>query len=539
MLDGSSERLVVLDCTLRDGGYYTSWDFDDQLVREYLSVMARSGVQYVELGLRQFPGSNFKGAFAYTTRQFLESIDLPEGIKYAVMIDAKTVLDYDEGPRAALDRLFCARAKEKFDMVRVAAHFDEVTRCKKIIHHLRELGYEVGINIMQISRFDSDAISSVAAEIQQWGAVNVLYFADSLGSMQRTEVTQVVHDLRKGWHGDIGFHSHNNMGYALDNVLCASDLGVSFLDCTVTGMGRGAGNAETEKVLLALSDRCSDFNFRPVHELAEMHFGRMKTKHKWGESLLYYISATLGVHPTYVQSLVADSTLSDRDVPEILEIISKKPRPSRFEDALLQESKSLLGSQIKGSPGQNVTNLERGRDVILVAQTEDSTRYKKAIMDYRDVKDAVVASINMPINEMEEGIKYDYVFISHNQRALSDREHYLEKTEYKFVAPHALFDSGRAPKGIDYGLDVRPGAFQHLGDIAIIPSHLTVAYAIAFFLDAGVSNIFLVGFKGFSSEDPRQRQMEALLSVLFSEGVDLISLTPTSYSIKEQSIYAI
>ena len=44
----SNQALVMLDCTLRDGGYYNNWDFDAELVQDYLRAMAAVAVDYVE-----------------------------------------------------------------------------------------------------------------------------------------------------------------------------------------------------------------------------------------------------------------------------------------------------------------------------------------------------------------------------------------------------------------------------------------------------------------------------------------------------------
>ena len=64
--------IKILDCTLRDGGYYTNWDFSRELTNEYLAVMSEVGVDYVELGLRQFKNDCYKGANGYTTPSFLD-----------------------------------------------------------------------------------------------------------------------------------------------------------------------------------------------------------------------------------------------------------------------------------------------------------------------------------------------------------------------------------------------------------------------------------------------------------------------------------
>ena len=84
--------MKILDCTLRDGGYYNNWDFDAVIVESYLASMSAANIDYVELGLRNFPQDHFLGAFAYTTEDFINSLELPSGPKYGVMVDAKTIL---------------------------------------------------------------------------------------------------------------------------------------------------------------------------------------------------------------------------------------------------------------------------------------------------------------------------------------------------------------------------------------------------------------------------------------------------------------
>ena len=49
-----------------------------------------------------------------------------------------------------------------------------------------------------------------------------------------------------GWNRELGIHTHKKMGIALQNTLCAYDEGVNWMDVTVSGMGRGPGNACTQ-----------------------------------------------------------------------------------------------------------------------------------------------------------------------------------------------------------------------------------------------------------------------------------------------------
>ncbi|MEI8602881.1 aldolase catalytic domain-containing protein [Shewanella sp. PP-Sp27a-2] len=287
----------ILDCTLRDGGYYNNWDFSPEVVQAYLAAMAQAKIDYVELGLRNFPKSGFDGPFAYTTEVFIKTLNLPIGPTYGVMVDAKTILDAPMSIEDAVGALFVDADQTPIKLVRVAAHFHEVERSGPIIKSLKAKGYLVGYNLMQAGGKAEQVIADKAKIATDWGNLDSLYFADSLGNMDGEEVTRIVKALRTQWKGEIGIHTHNNMGKALDNTLTAQSLGVSWLDVTVTGMGRGAGNAQTES-LLAVIDKVSD-KYQPsaVYELVIRHFETMQKAYGWGAA--YYIF--LGLKMTSIQ----------------------------------------------------------------------------------------------------------------------------------------------------------------------------------------------------------------------------------------------
>ncbi|WP_242620308.1 hypothetical protein [Shewanella maritima] len=161
--------IKVLDCTLRDGGYYNEWDFDAEVVASYLSAMAKARVDYVELGLRNFTKSGFLGAFAYTTEAFLQELELPEGPVYGVMVDAKTILSSELPLEQAMSKLFVHADDSKIGLVRVAAHFHEVESSGEIVKWLSDNGYIVGFNLMQAGGKPTAVIAEKAKLAQSWG----------------------------------------------------------------------------------------------------------------------------------------------------------------------------------------------------------------------------------------------------------------------------------------------------------------------------------------------------------------------------------
>ena len=525
----------ILDCTLRDGGYYNKWDFDCELVNDYLSAMAKAGVNYVELGLRQFRNDQYLGASAYTTYEYLARLFLPDGPIYGVMIDAKTILTSDDSQKDCVDKLFRDRIEEKIGLVRVAAHFHEVAECFPMVCALKEKGYLVGLNIMQASLRSSDELTDVSKIVSDWNKVDVLYFADSMGSMDTDDIGRVYKAIRCSWLGDLGFHAHNNMGEAIANVQCAIDLGCLWIDGTVTGMGRGAGNAQLEYLLQQPKIKPNSKELDELTGLVINHFEPLKKQHNWGLSMAYYQAAQLGIHPSYIQELYLDVSLDRRQIPKIISDLGLVERPNAFSKVTLDNVISKTNSN-RITVGDKVTPFLVGKEVVLVAQTELSIKYKEAIIDYVAARNAVLVAINLPLEKLD--LAYDFVAISHNQKYRDDEEKYIH-SDHKFIAPRALFEDSSMNIEHNYGLYVKEGLFECYNNYACIPNRLTLAYAVAFCLDAQAEKISMVGFSGYSSKNPKQKEMQEFLALLKVKGVKLQSLTPTMYSIPEVSIFCV
>ena len=160
--------LNILDCTLRDGGYYNNWNFHSDLVDGYLRAMEECSVSYVELGFRFNSSDESFGPFGSTTEDFLNSLDLPSSLKYALMINGKEFLKSNEEALTKLvTKTFVPADESKITLIRVAINFDTALETKLLVKSLKELGYEVGLNLMQSSGKSESEYIEISREIQQ------------------------------------------------------------------------------------------------------------------------------------------------------------------------------------------------------------------------------------------------------------------------------------------------------------------------------------------------------------------------------------
>jgi len=528
--------LKVLDCTLRDGGYYNNWDFSTELINQYIKAISSSGVDYVELGLRNYPSDVFKGANAFTTEEYLSSLSLPNGPKYGVMVDAKTILssglDIEQGTKS----LFIEKNKSTLYFVRVAAHYSEIGGAIEVCTILKELGYFVGLNLMQSVGKSTTLIAEAAKACHNAHCIDVLYFADSLGNMSEDECLRIINALKTGWTGELGIHAHDNTSQALSNSIFASQHGVNFLDSTITGMGRGAGNVKTE-ILLTELDSHANKKYKPttLYEIVLEHFEPMQRECGWGTNFLYHVGAKKSIHPTYIQQLVSESRFSAAEKAKAIDYLGSIEACSysyqNLEMALTAKPKSSL---IDDRDKDSLDGQFKGQEVLLIGAGPSTKRYIDAIRQYIAKKKPVVISININKNFSAEEI--DHYAISHNIKFFTDSESYNEISK-KIIAPISRFEDLPLTDALNYGLQLSD-TWHIAHDHCCIPYELTAAYALALCAAGTAACVTLTGFDGYDLLDERNKSVQDTLNY-FDSILPIQCLTPTNYRVRTGSIYAI
>lgn len=532
--------LKILDCTLRDGGYYNNWDFNEEVLSNYLKAITDSGIEFVELGLRNFPKSGFLGAFAYTTERYLNTLSLPEGPTYGVMVDAKTILQSGMSIEQAIDSLFVDAVDSKVSLVRVAAHFAEVELSEPIVKRLKDKGYIVGYNLMQAGGKPSEVIAEKARIVASWDVLDVLYFADSLGNMDADEVRRIVNVLRTEWRGELGIHTHNNMAKALDNCLAAKQAGVTWLDVTITGMGRGAGNAQTENLLAVVSQETERYQPKPVYELAIRDFEPMQKLYGWGSNLLYFLGAQHNVHPTYVQNLLADTHYGPDEIVGAVNYLSKLNNSASYSDETYTAALSFSSPSAELSGSNALYGSAKGKDVVILAGGPSLYRYKRDIETYLSglSENSLVIAINA-LTDFEQYI--DYYCVSGNTKMLSQAGKYSSLRKPIILPAHRFAAEELAGirsniQVFDYGVEVKADTYIVGESSCVLPYDITAGYLFAVCENMQAEQVKLVGFDGYNSGDSRQAEMIEIFSKV--RGDNYIAMTPTTYPVSQGSIYA-
>lgn len=277
---------LLLDCTLRDGGYYTNWDFDKQLVDLYITSLEKLPVDYIEIGYRSTLKNEYFGEFYYCPLSTVQNIKNQTTIPLAVMLDAKNCKETD------VDDLL-SDLVSLVDLVRIAVAVENLEHGLKLARCVKDLGFKVALNIMRSIDLNDKQVKRFLGDKAEF--VDFIYLVDSYGSIFPDEIVSLLNKVQKVSSSAIGFHGHNNLELAFTNSIKAMEGGVNIIDFTVLGMGRGAGNLKTELFLTFLKKRDNlDVDLNVLGKLVQL-FNPLKERYKWGGNLAYIASGAFSL----------------------------------------------------------------------------------------------------------------------------------------------------------------------------------------------------------------------------------------------------
>ena len=534
----ANAKITFLDCTLRDGGYYNNWDFSDEFIQEYIYSMASACIDIVEIGYRNFTNVNFKGACAYSTDEFINQFDVPKSVEVGVMINGSDLRKMHEN-NCSLSQLFPNSVSDsRVKIVRIACNFKDYLFALEAAEWLTSRDIKVGINLMQIQNCTDDQIHDFATMASS-KFVEVLYFADSLGQMIPSDITRIYSFIRERWKGNVGIHTHDNMGYGLLNSISAVNEGVNWVDSTIMGMGRGAGNTATEELLIHLKpDMKLANNLLPLLKLISKRVATLKAKYNWGTNAYYCLAAKQGIHPSYIQEIINDPYYSNEDLIAIIEYLSKNKSIS-FQPSSIKSALTFYNSEAIGT--WQPETIMNGKDILILGSGPSLKAHQKAVESYIKRYNPLTLMVNFG-NSLDDSL-IDLRVSCHPIRLLS-AAYSKNKVQQKLIAPFSMLDEILKKNLakfhiLDYGLSVQESKLLIEPYSCTLPSSLVLAYSIAIGISGKASSIYLAGFDGFPFGDSRNESIESLILSFKSGGFKVpISLTPSNYkNLSVNSIY--
>lgn len=299
---GYRPDIKIMDCTVRDGGLVNNSYFEDDFVKAVYKANIAAGVDYMEIGYRasrKFLSPKEFGIWKFTDEEDIRRIvgENDSDLKLSVMADTGR-LNHNED--------IIPKDQSVIDMVRVATYIHQMPEALAIVKDADEKGYETTLNLMAISKVKEKDLDE-ALEMATNSEVQTIYLVDSFGALYSEEIRYLIDkylDHAEKKDKSVGIHAHNNQQLAYSNTIEALIMGTSFLDATIAGLGRGAGNCPIELLLGFLKN--PKFHIRPILGCIRDYLKPLREEFHWGYDFPYMITGQLNCHPRSAIKFIKD-----------------------------------------------------------------------------------------------------------------------------------------------------------------------------------------------------------------------------------------
>lgn len=297
----------IIDCTIRDGGLVNNFKFDDAFVKAVYKACTEAGLDYMEIGYKASkkifsPAEYGKWKFSdeEDIKGIIESFD--HRTKLSVMVDAERT-DYHED--------ILPKNRSVLDMVRVAAYSHQLPTAIDMVKDAHDKGYEAAINLMAVSLLKEEELERVL-ELLSATEAQIIYLVDSYGTFYPETIKELVRKYLgyvQSSGKKVGIHTHNNQQLAFANTIQAANAGAAYLDATISGLGRGAGNCPVELLLGYLKN--PRYSVYPILTCIQDKILPLRKTVKWGYTLPYMFTGQLNLHPQYAIDMLKGADNSD------------------------------------------------------------------------------------------------------------------------------------------------------------------------------------------------------------------------------------
>ena len=510
--------MKILDCTIRDGGYYTNWDFDKTLIEEYASSMEELPIDYIEVGYRSIPLEGYLGKYYYCPFFVLEHLKkLMPSKKLVIILNEKDI-------RTEHVRELLLPIKPFVSLIRMAVDPKNFERAIDLAKAVKSLGFEVAFNVMYMSNWKNDpSFLNLLEGLDD--TLDYFYMVDSFGGILPNEVKQIIHLVKSKTNVPLGFHGHDNLHMGLINTITAIEEGCEVVDATITGMGRGAGNLKTELLLTYLESQGKiELNFNKLGGIVSS-FEELKKNYDWGTSLPYMFS---GAHSLPQKEVMEWVGMNRYSLSSVLNALNNKKLvvKDNVKLSILEKKKSF-------------------KTAIILGGGESVETHKEAIIKYAESKKdfcLIHAGIKNVLNFKDLNCKQLFSLVGvENEKLLNQIDVSKEKHSMFIFPPFPRKMGVSAPSKIKL-------LAKELSSIEFTKSSIDSPFAVAIqtALDLGINEVLLIGFDGYDIDLNKkqfalaQENQNIINDLLKIDNFSALSLSPTKYeNIQLISIYSL
>ncbi|MBP3489074.1 MAG: aldolase catalytic domain-containing protein [Roseburia sp.] len=402
--------IKILDCTLRDGGYCNNWKFGHDNIRKIIRALVEANIDIIECG---FVTEEVEADQDSTKFQSLEAISevIPKDKAGRLFV---CMINYGE---YSIEKIG-ASSENAVDGIRVAFHKKDLKAAVEFCRKISEKGYKVFMQPMvSLNYSDEEFIELIrcANEIKPYA----FYIVDSFGGMKERDLLRLFYIVENRLDSGIkiGFHSHNNMQLAYSNAKALTSvktLRELIIDSSIYGMGRGAGNLNTELLTEYLNEtEGKTYILNPILRVIDQVLNAFYQENSWGYSIPNYLSAKHNVHPNYANYLVDKQTLRIEDIDEIFAMMPEEKRDG-YDKAFIKDLyyKFMENGKCYEEHLNEFREEILQRTILIIGPGKSVVDEKEKVVRFAEEKKPIIISVNFEYDAVDT----DYIFVSNLRR---------------------------------------------------------------------------------------------------------------------------
>ena len=471
-------EIRLLDCTLRDGGYCNKWQFGFEQTKSITLGLVEAGIDIIECGFITNKVQYQPDVTKYNTLEQIANV-IPKKREGKIFVAMMNYGEYNIDDLPEYDA-------SSIDGIRVAFHKKNINEALVICEQIKAKGYKVFVQAMVSLCYTDEEFLTLIRQVNKIEPY-AFYIVDSFGVMKSKDLIRLFYTVENNLKETIwiGFHSHNNMQLAYSNAQTLVGVHTNrnlIIDSSIYGMGRGAGNLNTELFIEYLNENYyKNYQLKPLLTIIDDILDGFLRKNYWGYSLPNYISAKHNAHPNYAGFLDEKKTLTVEDMENIFLLMDEEKKFSydkNYIEALY--TKYLAIGRVQEDHKEELETTLNGKKVLLIAPGKSSIDEKDIIFAEMQKTDVVSISVNF----YYEGA--DYIFLSNLRRY---RE--LDDSKYR----KCIVTSNIPNNNVYFQTKYR----ELLNDVEMVRDNAGLM-AIKFLKKYRIKEIMLAGFDGYSHD---------------------------------------
>jgi len=492
--------IKLLDCTLRDGGYINDWNFKEDVICNVINKLIDSNVDIIECGY-------IENCSYSKDRSKYNSIDEIKCYVPSNKHNSEIVAMIDFGKYEVND--IPVNDNTVISGIRVVFHKKDAKEALEFCRELNKKGYKLFIQPMVTMSYTDEEILDLIKKINEIKPY-AFYLVDSFGVMQKKDLVRLIHLVDNNLDNSIslGYHSHNNLQLAYSNAQCMLDIKMNrdvIIDSSIFGMGRGAGNLNTELFADYLNRNMNkNYRIEPLLDVIDENLNTIYNENYWGYSLPHYLSAKNNCHPNYATYLSSKYTLSVKSIDEVLKSIDTDKKCSfnkEYTEALYKRYQEKYVDD-KVCIDQLKKELDN-HEILIIAPGKSVLQYEDTIRCYIEKQNPIIFSVNY----IPDNFTPNYLFCSNGKRYEKLRKN--ANLDHKNIK--LIFTSNVDLKGDSYNYIVNYSSL--LGQIKDTADNVTIML-MNLLSQIKCNNVKIAGFDGFNADNTLNYVDEYMNTVL-------------------------